>query len=82
MSQFPKMPPGRSFEDDALARAHNLHGLALKGVKRFEEARAAFHAAVAAGDTYAELNILDLLEDEHKPKALIEYGLKAREDRY
>jgi hypothetical protein len=82
MAQFPKMPPGRSFEDDALARAHNLHGLALKGVKRFDDARAAFHAAVAAGDTYAELNILDLLEDENKPKDLIEYGLKAREDRY
>lgn len=82
MKQFPKMPPGRNFEDDALARAHNLHGLALKGVKRWAEARSAFEAAAAAGDTYAELNILDLLEDEKNPKGVVEYGLKAREDRY
>jgi hypothetical protein len=82
MKQFPKLPPGRSFEDDGLARAHNLHGLALKGVKRWAEARAAFDAAAQAGDTYAELNILDLLEDEQKPRGVIEYGLKVREDRY
>jgi hypothetical protein len=82
MKQFPRMPPGRSFEDDALARAHNLHGLALKGVKRFAEARTAFESSAQAGDTYAELNILDLLEDEKKPKDVIEYGLAARERRY
>lgn len=82
MAQFPKMPPGRSFEDDALARAHNLHGLALKGVKRFAEARTAFEASAQAGDTYAELNILDLLEDEKKPKDVVEYGLSARARRY
>ena len=81
-ASFPKLPPGLSFDDDGLARAHNLHGLALKGVKRFEEARAAFHAAVDAGDTYAELNILDLFEDEKQPAALVEYGLKVREARY
>ena len=82
MAQFPKMPPGRSFEDDALARAHNLHGLALKGVKRFADARSAFEASAAAGDTYAELNILDLLEDENQPKSVIEYGASARDRRY
>lgn len=82
MAQLPKLPPGRNFDDDLLARAHNLHGLALKGVKRFAEARAAFETSAAAGDTYAELNILDLLEDERRPDAVVEYGLAARARRY
>jgi tetratricopeptide (TPR) repeat protein len=82
LAQFPKLPPGRDFEDDNLARAHNLHGLALKGVKRFADARAAFERSADAGDTYAELNILDLLEDEKAPQAVIDRGLKVREDRY
>lgn len=78
VKQLPKLPPGRSFDDDDLARAHNLHGLALKGVKRFAEARAAFEQAAAAGDSYAELNILDLLGDEKQPRAVIERGLAMR----
>ena len=82
LKTMPKLPPGRNYDDDNLARVHNLHGLALKGVKRFAEARAAFEASAQAGDTYAALNILDLLEDEKNPRGLIEYGLKAREDRY
>jgi tetratricopeptide (TPR) repeat protein len=79
---LPKVPPGHSFEDDFLARTQNLYGLSLKGVKRWAEARVAFQAAAAAGDTYAELNILDLLEDEKNPTGVIEYGLRVREDRY
>jgi hypothetical protein len=82
MKSFPKLPPGRNFDDDKVARAHNLHGLALKGVKRWADARAAFEASARAGDTYAELNILDLLEDEKNPRGVIEYGLAARDKRY
>ena len=79
LASFPKLPPNRSFEDDNLARAHNLHGLALKGVKRWAEARTAFEAAAAAGETYADLNILSLLEDEKNPRGVIEYGVKLRD---
>ncbi len=82
MKTFPKLPPGRSFEDDNLARAHNLHGLALKGVKRFADARTAFETVAAAGDDYAALNILDLLEDEKQPREVIAYGLKVRDESY
>jgi hypothetical protein len=82
IQQLPKPTGGARFDDDGLARAYNLHGLALKGVKRWQEARVAFERSAEAGDTYAELNILDLLEDEQNPKGVIEYGLAARERRY
>jgi hypothetical protein len=82
LADFPVLPPGRSFDDDDLARAYNLHGLALKGVKRWPEARQAFERSAQAGDTYAELNILDLYEDEGKPQELIDRGLRVRKERY
>jgi tetratricopeptide (TPR) repeat protein len=70
-------------DDDELARAWNLYGLALKGVKRFADARVAFEKSAEAGDTYAILNTLDMLADAEKdPQGVIEHALKAREDRY
>jgi len=70
-------------DDDELARAWNLYGLALKGVKRFADARAAFEKSAEAGDTHAILNILDMLGDEeNNPRAVIEHALVARADRY
>ena len=70
-------------DDDDLARAWNLYGLALKGVKRFAEARVAFEKSAEAGDTYAILNILDMLADaEANPHGVIDHALQARESRY
>lgn len=70
-------------DDDDLARAWNLYGLALKGVKRFAEARTAFEKSAEAGDTYAILNILDMLADEEaNPQGVIQHALEARERRY
>jgi tetratricopeptide (TPR) repeat protein len=63
----------------AVGSAWNLYGLALKGVNRIAEARAAFDRAVDAG---AELNILSLLEDTGDAKGLIAHGLACRERHY
>ncbi len=70
------------FDDRSAARAYNLYGLALKGVDRWPEARAAFERSAHAGNNYAELNILDLFEDEKNPRAVIAHGLKCREEHY
>lgn len=70
-------------KDADLARAWNLYGLALKGVKRFADARVAFEKSAEAGDNYAILNILDQLADEeNNPQGVIEHALAARGRRY
>jgi hypothetical protein len=80
MKSLPKLPAVDSwFEDDDMARAYNLFGLSLKGVKMLPEARRAFEGAAHLGDKYAMLNILDMLEDAHDSKQVIEYGLASRE---
>ena len=68
---------------DELARAHNLLGLAFKGVGRYPDARRAFDKAAELGDTYCELNIIDLLLDElADPRGAIEHALAVRDKRY
>jgi len=68
---------------DELARAQNLMGLALKGVGRYADARRAFDRAAELGDTYCELNIIDLLLDElADPRGAIAHALAVREKRY
>jgi tetratricopeptide (TPR) repeat protein len=67
---------------DELARAHNLLGLAFKGVGRYPDARRAFDKAAELGDTYCELNIIDLLLDElADPRGAIEHALAVRDKR-
>jgi len=66
--------------DDQLARLNNLWGLSLKGVKRYEEAMAAFERAATAGEDYAQLNIMDmLLETMHDPKRAMDRAIAMRE---
>ena len=79
VAQLPKTSHHARFEDGGVARFHNLHGLALKGTKQLAGARAAFELAAAAGDDYAELNILDLLEDEAAWRTTLERGAKLRD---
>ncbi len=75
------MPKNASYEaDDDLARGWNIYGLALKGIKQFPEARAAFEMAAKLGEDYAVLNILDILSDEEKDfPAVVKRGLELRE---
>ena len=75
------MPKNASYEaDDDLARGWNLYGLALEGIKKFPEARAAFEMAAKLGEDYAVLNILDILSDEEKDfPGVIRRGLELRE---
>jgi uncharacterized protein DUF1629 len=83
MKTLPKLPEGRaSFEDGGISTAFNLYGLALKGVKKLPQARAAFEVAVEAGDNYAILNILGMLENGDDPRGVIDYALKARAVHY
>jgi hypothetical protein len=83
MASMPVAPGKRQrFEDRSLSRAQNLYGLALKGVKRFVEARAAFEAAAAAGEDYAVLNMLGMLTDQAQPRDVIAMALDAREHHY
>jgi tetratricopeptide (TPR) repeat protein len=66
--------------DDQISRLNNMWGLALKGVKRYEEALAAFERAAKAGEDYAVLNICDvLLETMKEPKRALERALAMRE---
>ena len=66
--------------DEQLSRLNNLWGLALKGVKRYEEALAAFERAASAGEDYAVLNICDvLLEVMNEPKHALERARAMRE---
>lgn len=66
--------------DDQLSRLNNLWGLSLKGVKRYEEALAAFERAAKAGEDYAVLNICDiLLETMKEPKRALERAEAMRE---
>lgn len=67
-------------DDDQLARLNNLYGLALKGMKRYEEALAAFERAAAAGEDYAVLNICDvLLETMRAPKRALDRARAMRD---
>lgn len=66
--------------DDQLSRLNNLWGLALKGVKRYEEAMAAFERAAKAGEDYAVLNICDMLiETMKEPKRALDRAIAMRE---
>ena len=81
LAPYMKAPPKSAddLDDDYYtARAFNLFGLSLKGVKRLREARKAFEMAIEAGDEYAILNLLDLYEDTHDSQALIACALQAR----
>ncbi|MCW5808229.1 MAG: hypothetical protein KIT31_38120, partial [Deltaproteobacteria bacterium] len=60
-------------------RLWNLLGLAYKGARRFPDARAAFDRAARLGDTYGELNVLDLLLDElADPRAALAHAEAVR----
>ncbi|MFN0248221.1 MAG: hypothetical protein ACKV2T_15120 [Kofleriaceae bacterium] len=66
--------------DDQISRLNNIWGLALKGVKRYEEALAAFERAAKAGEDYAVLNICDVLLHTMKaPKRALERATAMRE---
>jgi hypothetical protein len=80
MATLPTPIEGRAYDDDDQARAWNLYGMALEGVKRLPEAKVAYERAIAAGDDYAMLNLLDMFEDAEDPKSLLASGLKLRED--
>jgi tetratricopeptide (TPR) repeat protein len=78
IKKLPSVSTGK--HDDQLARLNNLLGLSLKGVKRHEEAMAAFERAATAGDDYAVLNICDmLLETMRDPKRTLERATAMRE---
>jgi hypothetical protein len=79
MKTLPKVPAGRSsFDDGGRSRAYSFYGIALKGVNKRREAREAFEIAVAAGDDYAMLNILSMLEDANEPQQLLDYAIPKR----
>ncbi|HEX7703835.1 MAG TPA: hypothetical protein VF403_24005, partial [Kofleriaceae bacterium] len=71
IATLPKPIPDRPFDDDDQARAWNLYGMALEGVKRLPEAKAAYERAIAAGDDYASLNLLDMFEEADDPTSVL-----------
>ncbi|MBS1118466.1 MAG: hypothetical protein H6Q90_694 [Deltaproteobacteria bacterium] len=66
--------------NDQLARAHRLYGRALQGVGRVSDAREAYHRAIAIGDAYAEVHLIDLMASElGEPAAAIEHASLLRD---
>lgn len=68
--------------DEQLARLNNLWGLALQGVGRLDEAFAAFERAAAAGEDYAQLNIMDMLLEKRNDPAGVLVRARAMRDGY
>jgi tetratricopeptide (TPR) repeat protein len=69
-----RLDPSMHEEQQAI-RLHNLLGLAYKASGRTADARAAFERAAKLGDTYCDLNLLDLLTDDAPdPRAVIAHA--------
>jgi len=65
------------------ATAHNLIGLAHKHAKAWAQARTAFETAARLGESYAELNLLDMMIDHERDfDAVLKLGAFMRAERY